>query len=393
MNTPIERQLAPPAGWHAATPRIARTGIQLYSGEECGKGFSDLETVRVYRPEEEVFAKDAVHSYTHLTLTNDHPPEMVTPENWKKYGIGDTGDEVLRDGNAARVPMMMRDAKAIQDYKDGKKQMSVGYTCDLERVSGTTPTGEKFDAVQRNIRANHLAQVTAARGGPTLSIGDNKQQETVMTDTLRQVMVDGIACAMSDTSAAIVTRTITNLQSQIDAFKKKVEETEEEGEEEKDKAKKDAAVAADAIKVKDAEIATLKQQLTDAQDPKLLDALHKDRIAAIDSAVKIVPKDQLRLDGESTESIRRQVVMKKMGDVAKAWDDKQIASSFASWAAQTNTGGGMQDARQAFMQPHVSNDYSRVDPRDSAYNDYNRDMTEAWRGPNSTIRDPSERRN
>lgn len=158
-------------GYMTAFPRIARTGIQTYKGTECGK--QDMETVRVYRPEDEVFADKARHTYTHLPVTVGHPKEMVDAKNWKKYAVGHTGDEVLRDGQSVRVPMMLRDHDAIEQYKQGRKQLSVGYDCDLDWTAGKTEDGEEYDAVQHNIRCNHLAVVAAARGGPELTIGDS----------------------------------------------------------------------------------------------------------------------------------------------------------------------------------------------------------------------------
>ena len=70
-----------------------------------------------------MFADVAVNSYTHMPVTLDHPPESVTPTNWKKYSVGETGEEVLRDGGSVRVPMMLRDAAAIKAYRDGMNQL------------------------------------------------------------------------------------------------------------------------------------------------------------------------------------------------------------------------------------------------------------------------------
>lgn len=160
-------------GYLVASPRIARTGIQLYKGAECGK--PELDVVRVYRSEDTVFNKDARRTYTHLPLTLEHPAGPVTPSTWKDVAVGETGDEVLRDGQSVRVPMMLRDASAIRAFKNGAKtQLSLGYTCDLEWTAGTSPAGEPYDARQSNIRCNHLALVANARGGSSLHIGDSQ---------------------------------------------------------------------------------------------------------------------------------------------------------------------------------------------------------------------------
>lgn len=162
-------------GYLVACPRVARTGIQLYKGTECGK--PDRDVVRVYRPHDSVFATDAIHSFAHRPVTLDHPNEPVTAANWKKYAVGQTGDEVLRDGDTIRVPMVLMDKAAIEDYKAGKNQLSMGYTCDLEWKAGLTPDGQPYDAIQTGIKANHLAVVSAARGGSTLKIGDAKPKQ------------------------------------------------------------------------------------------------------------------------------------------------------------------------------------------------------------------------
>ncbi len=363
-------------GYLSAFPRIARTGIQTYKGIECGK--PDLELVSVYRPEDEVFANDAVHSYTHLPVTNSHPGVMVDAKNWGKYAKGDTGDEVLRDGNAVRVPMMLRDHDTIKDFKDGKNQLSVGYRCDLDWTPGMTESGEKYDAIQRNIKANHLAVVAAARGGPELKIGDDDavKGDTTMTAILKNVVIDGVQVEMSDTAAQVVQRALMQAQQQLDEFKKKAAKAEEEEEKSEDAvAKKDAA-----LKAADAKIATLEQQLKDAQiTPAKLDTLVKDRQYVIDKARALLGKN-LIIDNRTVEDIRKQVVEHRLGAIANGWDNNQIQSSFDTLTSEVRPGGTIRDAATAFSRPHFVRD--QVDPKQAAYDEYDRDMANAWKGPN-----------
>ena len=99
-----------PNGYMDCMPRIARTGIQEYRGIEMGR--PDLEKVRVYRPEREVFSKDAVRSLARKPVTIEHPDVPVTSDNWKDFAVGHIGDEVMRDGEFIRVPLHLMDAKA-----------------------------------------------------------------------------------------------------------------------------------------------------------------------------------------------------------------------------------------------------------------------------------------
>lgn len=160
-------------GYLTAFARVARTGIQEYKGSELGR--PDLGTVKVYRPESEVFAPDAMKSFAHRPITLTHPKVPVNSKNWKTHAKGQTGDEVVRDGQFVRVPMVMMDQSLIDAYeRGGVRELSMGYSTDLKWEAGTTPDGMTYDAVQTNIRGNHLAVVPVARGGDQLRIGDDK---------------------------------------------------------------------------------------------------------------------------------------------------------------------------------------------------------------------------
>ncbi len=363
-------------GYLRAHPRIARTGIQLYHGKECGR--PDMEKVRVYRPEDAVFGADAVKSYTHLPITLEHPGMPVSAANWKKHAVGETGDEVLRDGNTVRVPMMLRDAAAIRAVKEGKNQISVGYSCDLEWVDGVTPDGDRYDAVQTNIQGNHVAIVSTARGGPELKFGD--KGDTVMD--LKTITIDGIACQMTDTATVLVQK----LQDEFELFKKKKKKDDDEAETSKDGLSKDVAAKDAAIKIKDAEIVELQAKLKDALSPERLHQHVKDLAAVIDRATKIAGKP-LKTDGLGEADIRRQVVDGKLGDVAKGWDDSKISAAFDAitvTSTPTRDGGrsSIADAVRAFGgSPINAFNSGGVDPRDAAYAESVRELQDAWKTP------------
>lgn len=399
-------------GYISAMPRIARTGIQVYGGSECGR--DDMDIVRVYRPESEVFSVDAAHTYTHLPLTLDHPTVQVNSKNWKKYAVGETGDEVLRDGSAVRVPMMLRDADAIKAFKEGTNQLSVGYDCDLEWVNGVTDDGHKFDAIQHGIRANHLAIVTAARGGSTLSIGDDDEDlnfddhrgERNMNDRMlnvKTILVDGLEVQVVDTAAAVIQRTISGLELKLqtlnDEFKKKVKEGEDDDE---DSAKKDAALktkdeeikARDkTIEAKDGEISVLKKQLADAvkaASPEAVDAAARERAGVIDKANTIMGA-RLKTDGMTVAEIRRNVVDSKIGN-CKDWSDDRVGGAFDAMQANAfstdrRSPGGqtIDDAVRVFGGKPGMGYQTPQEARDRSYQDYDTSISEAWRTPTRTV--------
>lgn len=157
-------------GYLTATPRVARTGIQLYLGSEIG--VTDKKVVRIYRSEDEVFSTDSMHTFAHKPVTDDHPPQPVTSKNWKQFSRGQIGDEVARDGEFIRVPMVLMDSGLISKVEQGKAELSVGYTCDLDMTAGQTADGQQYDGVQKNIRVNHVAVVNQGRAGKAARIGD-----------------------------------------------------------------------------------------------------------------------------------------------------------------------------------------------------------------------------
>lgn len=371
-------------GYLAAEPRIARVGVQLYRGTECG--CDDLDVVRVYRPYDSVFAADSIRSLAHRPVTIEHPTERVTKDNWKKYAVGHTGDTVSRDQDgkitSVRVPMVLMDAAAVQAFRDGKNQLSVGYTCDLDWEAGVTEDGDEYDAVQRNIRANHLAVVAMARGGPTLRIGDDSIVHKEASMDLKTIMVDGIACPMSDTAAQVVQRTLQKLKDEYDAFKKKKAEEEEEDEEESSSDKASIVDLKKKLDARDGEIAALKQQLKDALDPARQDAQLKQRMIVGDQARRVLG-DRVKIDGKSIEDIRRQVVDSQLGTIAKDWSDEKVEGAFTHIVGQAKggAGNGYSDAVRAFStpQPHYDSD-----PREAAWREMLADQANAWRGERKT---------
>lgn len=298
-------------GYLVVDARIARTGIQRYLGSEVGK--PNLPFVDVYRPPEQVFAADAMASFAHRPVTDDHPTQAVTADNWKQLAVGQTSDEIRKDGDFLRVPLMVADADTIAKVETGKRELSAGYTCDLEFTAGVTPDGATYDAIQTNIRSNHVAIVQAGRAGKECRIGDGDSTQTwglspITTqtkdsskmDNLRNMMVDGLPVQTTDAGAIAIdklTADRTKLQADLAASKEETAKAKKEKEEEV--AKKDAAIA-------DAESKIL--------DQAGIDKLVADRVA-LESTAKAIHKD-VKTVGVADTDLKKAVVLAKLGDDA-----------------------------------------------------------------------------
>lgn len=319
-------------GYLVVDARVARTGIQVYAGHEVGK--PEMPIVRVYRPESEVFARDAMASFAHRPVTNDHPDESVTADNWKEHAVGQTSDEIARDGQFLRVPLMVSDAAAIKDIEDGKRELSAGYTSKLKWEDGTTPDGEAYDAIQTEIRDNHVAIVRHGRAGSQVRIGDgaaywgasplihhaDMKGTRHMTDILRTVVVDGLSVSTTDQGA----QAIEKLTNDLKASAAKLTDAE--------KVHTDAIAAKDAeIAKRDEEIGTLKADLKKAQDaapkPEDLDRMVADR-AALVTVVKAI---DAKIDpaGMTDADLRKAAVTAKLGEeTVKDASDAEISGMF-----------------------------------------------------------------
>lgn len=348
-------------GYLVTEARVARTGIQTYLGSELG--ITDKNIVRVWRPESEVFKTDSLQSYAHRPLTLDHPKEVVTADTWKDVSVGQTGEEVVRDGQFVKVPLVVMDAGAIGLIKAGKRELSMGYSCDIEVVDGVTPEGEPYDAVQRNLRMNHLAIVSMARGGSQLRIGDKQPKGNQMNETVpkvRTVLVDGLPIETTDAGVAAIEK----LQGDIKSLR--------------DAASTSAAAHSRELAERDTKIAGLEKKVLSDAD---LDTMIADRLSLIDTARKLDPK--VVTDGKSVADIRRAVVVSRLGDAAKGKDDTYIEASFDILAKDA---GSVDPVRQAALlgKPHVI-DSSNRSVADTAYQESLKDLNNAWMGNGKAV--------
>lgn len=183
-----QRVITKPEGFLTAPAVFARTGIQKYTRRELGLDGDQNELVRLYRPASEVFAPDAIKSLESQAITINHPPEDVNADNWRDLAVGDAHG-LKQDGDVVTGRVVVRDQRAIDAIQSGQRELSVGYSFELDMTPGTSPSGEAYDGVQRKIRGNHHAIVDAGRCGGRCRIGDqNHHQENPMS--LRNVRVE-----------------------------------------------------------------------------------------------------------------------------------------------------------------------------------------------------------
>jgi len=293
-------------GFLKVPAHISRVGIQEYLAVEMG--LTDREPtdiIRIFRPEEEVFSDESLQSFANKPVTDNHPPELINAANAKQFSVGMSGPEVVRDGDLAKTILHITDATAIANIESGKVELSNGYTADIDWTPGVTPKGENFDAIQRNIKGNHIAIVERGRAGSACRVADNSP---TIGDHLAmaKITIDGVDFEVSDQAAQAVGKLQAKLkdtENEIQLSAEEVKKKEDEMEEEKKKASK----TEDSLKAK-LDDATSKLPTT-----KALDKLVADRIKVVDAIRKVMP--EIEFEGKDADTLRKEVVAAKCPNV------------------------------------------------------------------------------
>ena len=292
-------------GYLVGSLRCARTGLQSYLGSELGLPTNDV--ISVYRPESEVFSRESLASYANKPISDDHPPEFVTADNWKQYGKGDIGSDVVRDGEFVSVSYKIMDGDTIAKVKAGKAEVSMGYMAEIDFQDGVTPDGEPYQAIQKNIRINHLAIVDRGRAGKECGFTDAQNWGTspitkVLGDhnvDLKTLIVDGLTVETTQDGLVAVNKIADAKNEAVKAL------NDAKAEHETAINAKDAELAK-----KDAEIDALKAaKLSDAE----IDAKVQVRSDLLTKAKSVADTD---FTGLSDADIKKAAVVAKLGDAA-----------------------------------------------------------------------------
>jgi len=156
---------SPVGGGVLVDAAVARVGVLRYSDASGREWFELL-------PEEEVFSAASTDTLRGSAVTIDHPPSMVSASTWQTLSVGHPAGDASRDGDLLLLPLAVQAADAVEKVNAGElHDVSTGYTCRVEATPGTW-RGERYDAIQRELRYNHVALLPegAGRAGTEVSL-------------------------------------------------------------------------------------------------------------------------------------------------------------------------------------------------------------------------------
>jgi uncharacterized protein len=314
-------------GFLAVRAKAARTGVYEYGGREVDPdnkhGLRDAAVVHVLRDDKTVFDNAAARSFIGKPVTDDHPSSAVTADNWREHARG-TIMGAMREGDYLAFDLLLTDAEAIRKVDAGKRELSNGYSAELEFGDFTAADGTKCQARQTSIAGNHVALVDRGRAGSDCAIKDGfavcDALPSSLFDALTQekpvpkiMTVDGYSVDVAN--ADIAEKTINTLIASRDAATTTVKDTQA------------IVVARDAaIVAKDAEIEKLKKEVADAKlTPAQMREAGKAYAVVCDKAKLI---GVTVTDAMDEAAIKRAVVDKAMGEKAKDYSDEHVAIAF-----------------------------------------------------------------
>lgn len=266
--------------------RLARTGIQQYN-------HGDGTVLHEYRPPDEVFDGDAVASFDGLTATDMHPDGgMVTPDSYRDLSRGHIQNP-RQDGDWLTADFFIKDSELISLIEGGARtELSAGYLATLDMTPGTTPSGERYDAVQRSIRGNHAAVLPTghARAGRQARLLDSNNNEIIHMPQKGQEMrrmsdititIDGIAYTLQGDAVAKqaldrLSETVSRSASALDAAVARADEAEQK-------------------------VRQLEKELEDAVDPARIDAAARERAELVESARVVAQKSDIDTSGSDRD--------------------------------------------------------------------------------------------
>lgn len=177
--------------WEIEDNPISKAGVFPYLGAQLPGAPDPTKVYMVLRPPEELGAPETVDSFKLQPWIIHH--EMLGPENQgltppEEKGVhGVIGEKVRFDAETdtlyGNIKGFSEELKAA--VANGLKELSSAYFHDLEWKSGSYK-GQRYDAIQRNIRGNHLASVPSGRMGPEVAVMDSLRGYGLNIFTIRK---------------------------------------------------------------------------------------------------------------------------------------------------------------------------------------------------------------
>jgi len=307
-------------GFMSIVANLTRTGIFTY--QKVNPETGEVAIIRQLRLAEE-HTESMLASLHGMPLTNNHPDELVTPENADDYIVGMASDrpkKIKAENTDSEEYIQQRlvvfNKDTITDIKRRrKKEVSLGYQCELDFTPGVYK-GQNYDCIQRNIKVNHVSLVQHARGGKNCKLLLDGKEQTVNLDgfsiddkipreeDVKVFNIDGKEFKVEDDVYSL----LTSLQTNCDEAEGKLRGKNKEIEKltaSRDELESKLKVQNDADDAEKFKSAVRERVALESQASKVLGDTNLDGLSEVEIKGKVVKKlrPSISLDGKSEDYI------------------------------------------------------------------------------------------
>lgn len=162
--------------WYIKDNPLSKVGVFPYLGRTISDELEPDKIYQVLRPEEELSNDDTLNSFKLVPIVDDHTmlgtkPGMQPAEEKGVHGV--IGDDVYYKDGIIYGDLKIFSETLKEEIENGKKELSMGYFCDYELKEGEFD-GIPYQAIQRNLKINHVALVDEGRMGADVRVLDHK---------------------------------------------------------------------------------------------------------------------------------------------------------------------------------------------------------------------------
>jgi len=307
-------------GFLTAWGTMARVGVQEYYKK-------DGTVSRELRLPEEVFKQDSLESFNEIPITDGHPRVVVDVNNARDYQRGLTSDKtkINDDGTFTINKLTVTDKELLNKIDSGKIQISCGYECSLEKKQGEHEKYGKYDAIQRNIRGNHVAIVYNARAGNQARLHlDSLDYEGDVAYIINSKNIEMETLKIDEKTFEVPKELSSLITKNFEDNKKKIDNLQEKYDKMYTEAEKNKKTMEEEKKKKDIE-----EQKKDEIDwkakydelEKSIPERAKEFSKVFDSAKELLEKEDFeKIDSKDLLSIKKSVLVAKKIDIENKTD-------------------------------------------------------------------------
>lgn len=177
--------------WYIKDNPLSKVGVFPYLGKTISDELEPDKIYQVLRPEEELSNDETLNSFKLVPIVDDHTmlgtkPGMQPAEEKGVHGV--IGDDVYYKDGIIYGDLKIFSETLKEEIENGKKELSMGYFCDYELKEGEFD-GVPYQAIQRNLKINHVALVDEGRMGADVRVLDHK----LTFDSIKEIKMAKLA--------------------------------------------------------------------------------------------------------------------------------------------------------------------------------------------------------